>query len=89
MGLENSCRQPFRQRRAQIARFGEAVRCNLLGGEDRLGRLGIGVDDDRVGDTPQAPAGRDAIELALGVFAVGAGADDRRIGCLLYTSRCV
>src|SRR3546814_2218937 len=30
--------------------------------------------------SPQSPAGGDAVELALGILAVGSRADDRRIG---------
>src|SRR3546814_10885688 len=80
---ENPRRQPLRQRRAQVARFGEAVGGNRLGGQNRLGGLRGGVHDHRVGDAPQPPAGGDAVELALGVLAVRAGADDRRIGAPL------
>src|SRR3546814_17715377 len=53
----NPRRQPLRQRRAQVARFGEAVGGNRLGGQNRLGDLRGGVPDHRVGDPPQPPAG--------------------------------
>ncbi len=79
--------QSFGERRAQRARFGEAGGLDGLGRQDRLGRLRGGIHDQRIGDAFQPPAGRDAVELALGVLAVRARADDRRIGAAFEPSR--
>src|SRR3546814_13411856 len=68
----------LRQRGAQVARFGKAVRRDAFRGEDGFGGLRGGVDDHPIGDAPQSPAGGDAVELALGILAVGSRADDDR-----------
>src|SRR3546814_8238573 len=61
-------------------RFGKAVRRDAFRGEDGFGGLRGGVDDHPIGDAPQSPAGGDAVELALGIPAVGSRAEDRSIG---------
>ena len=78
--LEDPGGEPFGQRRAEIAGFSEALGGNRLGREDCFGGLRGGVHDHSLRDPFQPPAVRDAVELALGVFAIGTRADDRRIG---------
>src|SRR5690606_1107037 len=78
--LENPQRQPRRQRAAQLGAPGQLVLREGLGRQDRLRRLGVGADDDRVGHLLQPPAGGDAGDLAHGVLAVAAGADHGRVG---------
>eukprot|EP01031_Cornospumella_fuschlensis_P007168 gene7168-8888_t len=63
---ENPGRNAFRQRRAKVAGFAKAAGRYRLGGQDRLGCLRRGVHDQRIGHAFQPPAGRDAVELALG-----------------------
>src|SRR3546814_3938542 len=53
----------LRQRGAQVARFGKAVRRDAFRGEDGFGGLRGGVDDHPIGDALQSPAGGDAVEL--------------------------
>ena len=63
--LEYPCRKSLGERRAEVARFGKAIRSNRLGREDRFGRLRVRADDQRLGDGPEAPAGCDAVDGAL------------------------
>jgi hypothetical protein len=58
----------------------EIVGADLLLCEDCFGRLGVGADDDGLGDFFQTPAGGDPVDLARGVFAVAAGANQGRVG---------
>src|SRR6266550_5305904 len=52
----------------------------MFGSEDRFRSLRVGANDDRFSDRFEAPAGGDALNLAGGIFAVAAGADQYRVG---------
>ena len=62
---------------AQRARSARSI---VLRRKDRLRRLRLRADDQRIGDRAQPPAGGDARDLARGVLSVAAGADHRRVG---------
>src|SRR5581483_7370069 len=68
-------RQARRQGGAGFRAAPQVVFADLFRGENRVGGLGVGADDDRLGNDFQTPAGGDALYLAGGAFAVAAGAD--------------
>src|SRR6056297_502157 len=78
-GSERAHGQTGGERLTQIAAGGEISVREGFRGEDRLGGLGVRADDERVLHGAQAPAGRDAGQLAGGVGAVRTCADHLRV----------
>src|SRR5258708_681569 len=68
---------------AQLRAAGQIRGVGLFGGENPIGGLGVGTDNQRVGNGFQAPAGGNSLDLAGGVGAVTAGADEDGVGAPL------
>src|SRR5579872_244233 len=78
-GSEDPCGKAGGEGRTEFGAASKVNRWDVLGREDRFRRLGVSTDDERFGDSAEAPAGRDAGNLADGVLAVAAGADQHRV----------
>ena len=72
-----------RQRRAELAAPRQFGRRDLFRRQDRLRRLGVGADDDRISHGFQPPARRDPGHLADRILPVAAGADHQGVGTTL------
>src|SRR5918998_3075163 len=76
---EDAERETLRQRGAEVLAALQVVSWDGFWSEDRLGRLRVRADDERLGHHLEAPARGDAGDLARGVRAVTAGADQGRV----------
>ena len=67
------------------AQRSRSSRPDLLRRENRLRRLRMRTDNQRISDRTQPPSRRDARDLPRGVLTVAAGADQRRVGTAVDT----